>query len=143
MLGDMSISNQMLHEGSYKYTSAPNGQRQQDVEILPSVCLAFSPVTNDVVVNLLRRKIGNKLLRECFLGWKNTCGNVSQKIRLTFEEVFANYVVTHEYDGIQSGTNEEKQPVATMTKDSTGFERKVKTGRRSKESLASSCYRIL
>ena len=63
------IEIQMLHEGSYKYTSAPNGQRQQqDVEILPSVCLAFSPVTNDVVVNLLRRKIGNKLLQESFSG---------------------------------------------------------------------------
>ena len=85
------IEIQMLH-GVLINTHLPkNGQRQQQDEVLPSVCLAFSPVTNDVVVNLLRRKL-EKLCGNVF-GWKNTCGNVSQKIRLTFEEVFANYAL--------------------------------------------------
>ena len=63
-------------------------------------------------------KLATNFCQECFLGWKNRV-TVTQKIRLTFEEVFANYV-THEYDGVSKvARTKKKQPVATMTKDST------------------------
>ena len=117
----MSTSKSRCYTGSsYKYTSAPNnGLRQQPVEVVPSVCLTFSPVTNDVVVNLLRRKLGRKLLQESFSGWKIRVAMYRRKIRLTFEEVFAHYAVTHRYDGVSKvARTKKKTPVATMTKDS-------------------------
>ena len=39
-------------------------------------------------------------MRQSFLGWKDSCGNIAEKVKQTLEEVFAHYAVSYPY-GVQ------------------------------------------
>jgi hypothetical protein len=88
---------------------------------IPRLCLSFSTLSDESIVTIMRKKVCFSLMRDTFTGWKDTCGNVVQKIRQTLEEVFAQYAVVFPYEQKVKGTKKKKKKpsVADITRDKT------------------------
>ena len=76
---------------------------------IPRLCLSFSTLSDESIVTIMRKKVCFSLMRDTFTGWKDTCGNVVQKIRQTLEEVFAQYAVVFPYEQKVKGTKKKKE----------------------------------